>query len=163
VRTEFEACLRGLAAAGMVEMLEFSTLKEKTRGADKVLLKAEAIDAYASVIIEAARREPTEIGHLRETDVLLGKGPGKKQLPVPRGDRLKNEDEEQLVLLASVEMFLENEIALREEVGGDILVQRETDIVHLRLIEYLAFGKEVFLGIREFWLTISRKCAGRPV
>ncbi|MGB2864653.1 MAG: hypothetical protein WBC05_15105, partial [Sedimentisphaerales bacterium] len=41
-----------------------------------------------------------------------------------------------------------------------ILVQRETDIVHLRLIEYLAFGKEVFLGIREFWLTISRKCAG---
>jgi hypothetical protein len=44
-----------------------------------------------------------------------------------------------------------------------ILVQRETDIVHLRLIEYLAFGKEVFLGIREFWLTISRKCAGRPV
>ena len=50
-----------------------------------------------------------------------------------------------------------------EEYDPIILVQRETDIVHLRLIEYLAFGKEVFLGIREFWLTISRKCAGRPV
>ncbi len=30
-----------------------------------------------------------------------------------------------------------------------ILVQREPDIVHLQLIEYLAFGKEVFLGIGE--------------
>ena len=44
-----------------------------------------------------------------------------------------------------------------------VVVQRETDIVHLRLIESLAFGKEVFLGMREFRLTMSRKCAGRPV
>ena len=51
----------------------------------------------------------------------------------------------------------------QKHAGQSILVQRETDIFHLRLIEYLAFGKEVFLGIREFWLTISIKCAGRPV
>ena len=44
-----------------------------------------------------------------------------------------------------------------------VLVQREKDIVHLRLREYLAFGKEVFSGIREFWITILRKCVGRPV
>ena len=43
------------------------------------------------------------------------------------------------------------------------MVQRETDIAHLRLRESLAFGKEVFLGIREFWLTVVRKCVGRPV
>jgi len=44
-----------------------------------------------------------------------------------------------------------------------VLVQRELDKFLLRLREYLAFGKEVFLGMREFWITVSRKCAGRPI
>jgi len=44
-----------------------------------------------------------------------------------------------------------------------VLVQRELDNFALRLREYLAFGKEVFLGIREFWITISQKSAGRPI
>jgi len=47
--------------------------------------------------------------------------------------------------------------------GVSVLVQRETDIVPLRLRESLAFGKEVFLGMREFWITVLIKCAGRPV
>jgi small GTP-binding protein len=92
VRAEFGACVKSLAAAGMVEILEFDTLKEEARGSDKVLLKAESIDAYASVIIEAARQEPTEIGHLRETDVLQCKRPDGKELVIPKGDKLKDDE-----------------------------------------------------------------------
>ena len=44
-----------------------------------------------------------------------------------------------------------------------VLVQRELDNFELRLGEGRAFGKEVFLGMREFWITISRKCVGRPI
>jgi len=33
----------------------------------------------------------------------------------------------------------------------------------LRLRECLAFGKEVFLGIGEFWITIAREGSGRPI
>jgi len=43
---------------------------------------------------------------------------------------------------------------------GGVLVQRESDKSTSVLREYLAFGKEVFLGMRELWITISRKCAG---
>jgi hypothetical protein len=44
-----------------------------------------------------------------------------------------------------------------------VVVQRETDIFQLGFRECLAFGKEVFLGIREFWITVSSKSAGRPI
>jgi hypothetical protein len=47
--------------------------------------------------------------------------------------------------------------------GPRVLVQRELDNFALRLREYLAFGKEVFLGIGEFWITIARECSGRPI
>jgi hypothetical protein len=54
-------------------------------------------------------------------------------------------------------------VEIVEKLPYSVLVQRETDIVHLRLRECLAFGKEVFLGMREFWLTVVIKCVGRPV
>jgi len=44
-----------------------------------------------------------------------------------------------------------------------VVVQRKSDNFALRLRECLAFGNEVFLGIREFWITISQKSAGRPI
>jgi hypothetical protein len=44
-----------------------------------------------------------------------------------------------------------------------VLVHRELDNFALRLREYLAFGKEVFLGIGEFWITIAREGSGRPI
>jgi len=47
--------------------------------------------------------------------------------------------------------------------AGVVLVQRESDKFRLRLREYLALGKEVFLGIGEFWIANSRECAGRPI
>jgi hypothetical protein len=46
---------------------------------------------------------------------------------------------------------------------GFVLVQRELDNFTLRLRECLAFGKEVFLGIGEFWITIARECSGGPI
>ena len=47
--------------------------------------------------------------------------------------------------------------------NAGVQVQRESDKFRLRLREYLAFGKEVFLGMREFWIANSRECAGRPI
>ena len=44
-----------------------------------------------------------------------------------------------------------------------VVVQRKSDNFALRLRDRLAFGKEVFLGMRELWITISQKCAGRPI
>jgi len=44
-----------------------------------------------------------------------------------------------------------------------VVVQGKSDNFALRLRDRLAFGKEVFLGMRELWITISQKCAGRPI
>jgi hypothetical protein len=44
-----------------------------------------------------------------------------------------------------------------------VVVQRETDIFQLGFRDCLAFGKEVLLGMREFWITVSSKSAGRPI
>jgi len=44
-----------------------------------------------------------------------------------------------------------------------VLVQRELDKSILRLRESLAFGKEVFLGMGEFWITIVGDRVGRAM
>ena len=47
------------------------------------------------------------------------------------------------------------------DASGGVLVQRELDKSTSQLRESLAFGKEVFSGMREFWITIGGDRVGR--
>jgi len=108
----FADCLRRLEAAGVVDVLTFTTLKEDARREDQVLLDPAYVDGYASAIVIAAKDEPDGIGHLRESDVMQGK------FRMDEKERLRPE-QEKLVLIATVERLIQHEIALRERIGGE--------------------------------------------
>ena len=108
----FADCLRRLEAAGVVDVLTFTTLKEDARCEDHVLLDPAYVDGYASAIVIAAKDEPDGIGHLRESDVMQG------TFQMDKTERLRAE-QEKLVLIATVERLIQHEIALRERIGGE--------------------------------------------
>jgi len=110
---EFDACLRRMADSDLVDILAFSTMQEMAVGTDMVLLEPAYVDAYASTIVVAAKDEPHGIGHLREADVLSGK------FEMDKAERIPDAKAERLVLVATVELFLNHELALRERINDE--------------------------------------------
>lgn len=98
LRAAFEACIDRVEARGLIRRLNFGNL---------VLLQPEYIDAYASAIINAAKDEPDGMGCIPEEDAKTGR------FRLSADERLPDRDQEQLLLLATVEDLLRHEIALR--------------------------------------------------
>ncbi len=100
LRTQFDTCIRLVQSRGLIRRLSFGGL---------VLLQPEYLDSYAAAMVNAARDEPDGLGSLREQDARQGR------FPIPTEDRVADREQEKLLLIATVEELLENEIALRED------------------------------------------------
>ncbi len=107
-RAEFETCVGRLESRDIIQRLSFGNL---------VLLQAELRDSYASAIVNAAKEEPDGMGYIEEDRVKEGR------FPMPQTERIKNAEQEKLLLIATVEDLLRHEIALREQTDtGSVLV-----------------------------------------
>lgn len=98
LRSQFDTCIRLLQSQGLVEVFSFG---------DVVLLKPELLDSYAASLINAAKNEPDGLGSINEDIVRAG------AFPVPSDERLKNKEQEQLLIIATIENLMRHEIALR--------------------------------------------------
>src|SRR5207245_65066 len=99
-RPQFETCIGQLESQGLIRRLSFG---------NQVLLQPELLDAYASALINAVKDEPDGLGSIAEEKARTG------NFAVPRDERLKDKEQEQLLLIAMVEDLLRHEIVLREQ------------------------------------------------
>lgn len=100
LRKQFETCIGLVEAQGLIRHFNFSNL---------VLLQPEVLDAYASAMITAAKDEAEGMGYMSEQTALAGR------FRMPAEERLKDEDQEQQLLIATIADLLRHEIALRDE------------------------------------------------
>ena len=108
LKQQFETCIKLVESRGLIQRLSFGGL---------ILLQPELLDAYASAMINAAKDEPDGLGSLAEEDALAGR------FRMPEDERIKDKDQEKLLLLATIEDLLRHEIALRESTdAGPLLV-----------------------------------------
>jgi small GTP-binding protein len=95
----FEGCIARLESIGLVKRLKFGNY---------VLLQPELLDAFAGAMVNAAREEPDGLGSILETKVVdLG-------FAIPAADRALAEQQQKLLVLATLEELLERELVLRE-------------------------------------------------
>jgi small GTP-binding protein len=102
LRAQFETCVGRVESRGLIQRLSFG---------DLVLLQPELLDAYASAMVNAAKDEPDGLGCINEEDARVGR------FRIPEDERVKSQEQERLLLIATVEELLRHEIALRE--NGD--------------------------------------------
>jgi WD40 repeat protein len=97
---QFETCIGRVESQGLIRRLSFGNL---------VLLQPELLDAYASALVNAVRDEPDGLGSIAEEAVRAC------DFPMSRDERIKDREQEKLLLIAMVEDLLRYEIALREQ------------------------------------------------
>ena len=108
LRAQFETCIGRVESRDLIRRLSFG---------DLVLLQPELLDAYASAMVNAAKKEPDGLGCIVEEDALVGR------FEMLKDERIQNKEKEKLLLVATVEELLCREIALREQTeAGPILV-----------------------------------------
>lgn len=118
---EFRTVVSRLAASSLAQFLLFTVLNDG-RKTDYVLMQPEYLDAYASAIINQARKDPRGIGHISEARIRRG------DLGLMKYERIPDLWAEQLVIGEAIEQLLKHDIALRErlpedhEEAGDFLV-----------------------------------------
>jgi small GTP-binding protein len=96
---ELRTVVRLLASQGLVKPLAFG---------DFVLLQPEQINNYASAVVREARENVDGVGSVNEDGVLDA------QIDFKDMERVKKKDEE-ILLCAMVQMFLEQSLCIREE------------------------------------------------
>ena len=99
LRASFETCIGRVASRDLIRRLHFGGL---------VLLQPELLDAYASALVQAAKEEPDGLGFIREDDALAGR------FRLAAEERIADQAQEKLLLIATVEELLRHEIALKE-------------------------------------------------
>jgi hypothetical protein len=99
LRASFETCIGRVESRGLIRRLHFG---------DLVLLQPELLDAYASGMVQAAKEEPDGLGFIMEEEALAG------QFRLGESDRVGDQGQEKLLLIATVEELLRHEIALKE-------------------------------------------------
>jgi WD40 repeat protein len=99
LNTVFEGCVARLESADLIKRLKFW---------DYVLLQPELLDAYASAIVNAARDEPDGLGCILESKVIG------LDFAIPSTARVPVERQERLLVLATLEELIQNELVLRE-------------------------------------------------
>jgi hypothetical protein len=67
------------------------------------------LDAYASAIVNTARDEPDGLGCIAEEDVKLGR------FRISQDERISNQNQEELLLIATIKDLLYHEVALHEQ------------------------------------------------
>jgi small GTP-binding protein len=97
---QFAACIGRVESAGLIQQLSFGNF---------VLLQPELLDVYASALINAVKDEPDGLGSIAEERVRAG------NFRIPEDKRLKDKEQEKLLLIAIVEDLLRHELVLREE------------------------------------------------
>ena len=108
LRAQFDTCIGRVEARGLIRRLRFGGL---------VLLQPELLDAYASAIVNAAKDEPDGLGCVSEELVQAC------NFRMPKDERISNRNEEELLLIATIEDLLRREVALREQAqAGALLV-----------------------------------------
>jgi GTPase SAR1 family protein len=108
LRAQFETCIGRVESRDLIRRLSFGNL---------VLLQPELLDSYASSLVNAVKVEPDGLGSIREEKARSG------NFSVPREERLKDKEQEKLLLIAMVEDLLRHEIVLREQAeDGSYLV-----------------------------------------
>jgi hypothetical protein len=100
LRTQFETCISLVESQGLIRRFSFGNL---------VLLQPEILDAYASVIIASAKDETDDAGSIAEEVVI------NCQFRMPKRERIANENDEKLLLIATIEDLIRHEIAMRDE------------------------------------------------
>jgi small GTP-binding protein len=103
---ELRAVVGLLASPGIVWQLEFG---------DFVLLRPERINSYAAAVIRKVRKHPEEIGVILEKDILAADLDYQDMKRLPK-------DEEQIVLRAMHQTFVEHGLCLREPTEKDMLL-----------------------------------------
>jgi len=96
---QFLTCIGRIESSGSIRQLGFGNL---------VLLQPEMLDDYASAMVIAARAEPDGLGSISEEDARLG-----RFLP-PECERVADQEHERLLVIATIQILLLHEIALRE-------------------------------------------------
>jgi len=99
LRTLFDASIGCVEARGLIRRLSFGNF---------ILLEPELLDSYASALVNAAKEEPDGLGCISEELARAGR------FSMPAKERLKKEEQEKLLLIATIEDLLRHEIALRE-------------------------------------------------
>jgi WD40 repeat protein len=97
---QFETCIGRIESRGLVHRLYYDNL---------ILLQPELLDAYASALVSAVKDEPDGLGCIAEANAQSG------NFRIPRGEQIKDSDQERQLLKAMVEDLLHHEIALREQ------------------------------------------------
>jgi WD40 repeat protein/class 3 adenylate cyclase len=99
LRDQFDTCIGRLENRDLIRRLSFGAY---------VLLQPELLDAYASAMVNAAKKEPDGLGSIAEDAALAG------QFYVPEEQKVKERGQEQLLLHATVEELVRHDLALRE-------------------------------------------------
>jgi GTPase SAR1 family protein len=108
LRAQFETCIGPVESRDLIRRLSFGNL---------VLLQPELLDSYASALVNAVKDEPDGLGSIAEEKARTG------NFFVPRDERLKDKEQEKLLLIAMVEDLLRHEIVLLEQADdGSYLV-----------------------------------------
>jgi hypothetical protein len=152
VRPAFDTCLGLLEGQGILVRLHFGGL---------VLLQPELLDAYAGGMVNAARDEPGGLGTLPEEAVR------EARFKMASDYRVKDQEQEKLLLLATVEHLLHHELVLREpaEDGVQIVFPAELTRQNPDLPEPdHPVGRYRFQGpIRNLYTTLVVRLAHSPV
>ncbi|GIK62510.1 MAG: hypothetical protein BroJett018_03040 [Chloroflexota bacterium] len=163
VRAQFDTCIGLLESKGLIKRLSFG---------DMVLLKPEMLDSYASALVNAARNEPDGMGVISEEDARSG------NFAVPQGERLKNRERENILLIATIETLLRHEIALRtpaaegtylvfpsqitrdmtnppELDGPSVVFQFEGPIANIYAMLVVRLSRSGFFKLKETWRNVA--------
>ena len=96
---QFETCIRLVESRGLIKRLSFGNI---------ILLQPELLDAYASAMVNEAKDEPDGLGCIPEENARAGR------FRMSEDERIKDKEQEKLLLIATIEDLLGYEIALRE-------------------------------------------------
>jgi len=108
LRDQFNTCIGRLENRDLIRRLTFGGY---------ILLQPELLDAYASAMVNTAKEEPDGLGSIAEEIALGGK------FFVPEEQKVKDPNQEQLLLHATVEELICHDLALRENANdGSYLV-----------------------------------------
>jgi small GTP-binding protein len=99
LQAQFNACVSLVESRGLIRRLGFAGL---------VLLQPELLDSYGAALLNAAANDEDGLGSIREDIAKAG------AYPIPADERVKEPQQERLLLLATIEELLRQEIALRE-------------------------------------------------
>jgi small GTP-binding protein len=96
----FEICISLVESRGLIRRLSFG---------GHILLQPEKLDVYASALVNQAKEEPEGMGHILEEDARNLK------FSIPKEERLSNNEQEKILMIATLEDMLKQEVAIREQ------------------------------------------------